>query len=247
MDQDVEVSATFIEHALSHIAGIERAEATILDFGCGAGQLVQRLATRGFDVYGCDVVIPPSGGETCGRLRMIPRDPYRLPFQDASFNAVFSTSVLEHAQNKEQCFKEIHRVLKPGGCAMHLFPAKWYLPYEPHILVPLVNYLWPHCPQWWLALWAILGVRNEFQGGMSWREVVKANRAYCAEGLSYVPTSRYRRMSLGVFGNCEWPMKFYIENAEGGFASLSRKLPFKGLAGLVSREGRMSFLVQRKT
>ena len=61
---------------------------------------------------------------------------------------------------------------------MHLYPSKWYLPSEPHIYVPLVNVFWPRCPRWWLALWARLGVRNEHQGHMGWKEVVDINVRY---------------------------------------------------------------------
>jgi SAM-dependent methyltransferase len=39
----------------------------------------------------------------------------RLPFRPASFDAVFSLSVLEHVKDPFQCAREILRVLKPGG------------------------------------------------------------------------------------------------------------------------------------
>lgn len=38
-----------------------------------------------------------------------------LPFKDASFDAVFSLSVLEHVRDPFKCATEIMRVLKPGG------------------------------------------------------------------------------------------------------------------------------------
>lgn len=68
----------------------------------------------------------------------ISMQPYRLPFAANEFDVVGSTSVLEHAQNTEECYRAIHRVL-PGGVALHGFPGKWYLPRKPHIYVPLVN------------------------------------------------------------------------------------------------------------
>ena len=43
-----------------------------------------------------------------GNFSSISLDPYSLPFESNSFDAVVSTSVLEHAQNKEECFREIH-------------------------------------------------------------------------------------------------------------------------------------------
>ena len=123
---------------------------------------------------------------------------------------------MEHARNKEEALSEIWRVLKVGGHAMHLFPSKWYLPVEPHIFVPLVNFFWPKCPKWWLALWAILGVRNEFQGVKSWKEVTEDNYAYCRQGLSYWSNRKFQAVSLKIFGNCLAPMEFYLRNGFGG-------------------------------
>jgi SAM-dependent methyltransferase len=59
----------------------------------------------------------------------------RLPFKDASFDAVFSLAVLEHVKDPFQCAREIVRVLKPGGelycCVpflqpMHGYPHHYY-------------------------------------------------------------------------------------------------------------------------
>lgn len=246
---DSRAVTAFFEAAMSELGAVRPGTgARVLDFGCGEGRLVERLCRLGFDAYGCDLAAawPDGPLSRSGRLRTISREPYELPFDDNAFEAVLSTSVLEHARNKEDCFREIHRVLKPGGCAMHLYPGKWYLPWEPHLYVPLVNFFWPRCPAWWLGVWAVLGVRNGFQKGQPWRSVVAANLRYCREGLSYWSTSRYRELSLRIFGNCRWPMRFYIDHSQGGFARLFRRLPLKTLSGQLSRETRMALLVQRK-
>ena len=211
--------------------------------------MVDSLLRRGFDAYGCDIKAYWSGNPTTTgeRFRTISLEPYRLPFDENYFDVVVSTSVLEHAQNTQELFSAIHKALRPGGYSMHFYPGKWYLPYEPHIYVPLVNYFWPHCPKWWLGVWALLGVRNEFQKNMSWKEVLRSNDQYCQRGLCYLSNRQYRKLSLRVFGNCSWPMRFYIENGYGGFPRLLRRLPFKNLSGLLSKEFRMGFLVQRKT
>jgi SAM-dependent methyltransferase len=219
----------------------------ILDFGCGEGALARDLRTRGYDAYGCDTwklykLKPP----TDERLREISQDPYRIPFEDEFFDAVVSTSVFEHAQNKEECFREIHRVLKKGGHSVHMFPGKLYLPWEPHIYVPFVNWFWPKVPKWWLGIFAFLGVRNEYQHGKAWREVRDHNYWYCANGISYWSWKRYREMSERIFGKCEYPMELFISQPGGGFNRLAQKLPFKPLSGLVSRHFRSGVLLQTK-
>ena len=249
MPEDINKVAAFIEAAIEELGAFNpAAPAKVMDFGCGRGQLVHALSKLGFDTYGCDITaywlgdhLPISEG-----LSTISLSPYRLPFDENTFDFVISTSVLEHAQNKEDCFREIHRVLRPGGYSMHLYPGKWYLPYEPHIYVPLANYFWPHCPKWWLGLWALLGVRNEFQQDQPWQAVAAVNNRYCQEGLSYWTTRQYQELSLKVFGNCHWPMQFYIDNASGGFARIFKRFPFKAVSGALSRETRMGFMIQQK-
>ena len=41
-----------------------------------------------------------------------------LPFEDASYDVVYASHVLEHIRNDRQAVKEIRRVLKPGGIAI---------------------------------------------------------------------------------------------------------------------------------
>jgi len=49
-------------------------------------------------------------------------DGRNLPFEDASFDAVFCSEVFEHVFNLEEILKELHRVLKPGGKMLLTFP-----------------------------------------------------------------------------------------------------------------------------
>ena len=222
----------------------------VLDFGCGSGQMVRKLRALGYDAYGCDAWTqlraerPPEDAY----LLEIGTNPYRLPYNDGTFDFVVSTSVFEHAQNKEQCFREIYRILKPGGYSLHIYPGKWYLPSEPHIYVPLVNWFWPAVPRWWLALWAFSGVRNEYQQSKTWREVTEQNARYCTSGLSYWSTRRYRRISAEIFGNSCFPMEFFIEHIGGGFNRFVKKFPrfTWHLFGAIMREFRMGVLQQQK-
>jgi len=171
----------------------------VLDFGCGAGNLLKAALTQGFDAYGCDLydvkysqdwnAAEKVGGLTdTGRLRRI-RMPYELPFEDATFDVVVSSEVFEHVLDYPQAIAELQRVMKPGGCFLHIFPSR-YLPIEGHIFVPLASIF---RPRWWLWLWALLGVRNSYQRGLSARAVVDRNANFLAHGTNYPPTRQIKR------------------------------------------------------
>jgi SAM-dependent methyltransferase len=238
----------FLIAALRDLAELT-AGGKVLDLGCGAGALVEKLQEAGFDAWGCDGEFG-SGTEfrhATERLRRIEICPYRLPFEDCLFDAVVTISVLEHVLNKDEMFSEIYRVLKRGGTMIHVFPSKWYLPVEPHIFVPFVNWMWPRVPRWWLALWAIVGVRNSFQSGMSWHEVVDTNRAYCRAGLDYWSFSKLTRCVRSRFGQCRLADRYYLGQKEGILARTCRALPFAGSVGWLLGRFRMSVMVATKT
>jgi len=241
---DINDRVRFLMRATRELGRIEPIDGLeVLDFGCGGGDLVRALRRAGVNARGCD--FSPNLGVDV-HLDPIPADHYRLPYPDGSFDLVISTSVFEHAQRTEECMAEIHRVLRRGGIAMHAFPGKWYLPVEPHIYVPLVNWLWPLPQRPWLALWAVVGIRNEHQKGLSWREVTRLNVTYVRDGLCYRTSKHYGALSDRIFGNHEWAMGFYITHSPGGAAALARRMPCRSLTGWLIREFREGFLVQRK-
>lgn len=81
---------------------------TILDVGCGAGQVVEALRSAGFAASGLDVAPPDLPG--CHGY-----DGRTIPFPDASFSAVGAFNVLEHVEDPIAFLDEMTRVLKPGG------------------------------------------------------------------------------------------------------------------------------------
>ena len=144
--------------------------AEILDFGCGNGDMVEQYCQAGYNAFGCDIRIEHESE----RVRKIDYENYCIPFADNRFDFVFSDQVLEHVQDHARAFAEISRVMKPGAISLHIFPARLKLR-EDHVFVPLAGVIQSH---WWLTLWALLGIRNSFQRGKSFREVAALNAEY---------------------------------------------------------------------
>jgi ubiquinone/menaquinone biosynthesis C-methylase UbiE len=102
---------------------------TVLDVGCGTGSLAiaakRHVGSTG-TVYGIDAspeMLARAGKKAAkaGHEVMF-RDgaAQALPFPDRQFDAVLNTLMLHHLPRKgrEQCAREMRRVLKPGGTAL---------------------------------------------------------------------------------------------------------------------------------
>lgn len=180
-----------VERLLQHFG--HRPPMSVLDLGCGKGALVASLRSQGYDAYGCDLADAKisefvADTDTDNRLRAIEPCPYRLPFDDAQFDCVLSSQVLEHVMDYESTFWEIHRVLKPGGISLHTFPCRYRF-IEPHVLVPLASIIQNRI---WLHLWARLGIRNQFQTGKLASEVARRNYDYLNAHTNYLTTAQIK-------------------------------------------------------
>ena len=222
--------------------------AAVLDFGCGRGRLVRELRERGFRSFGCDIEFlyhEDSEAERMlrdGVLRMIGATPYRLPFEDDTFDLVFSYQVFEHVRNYGEALAEIARVLKPGGATLHVFTPR-YVPVEPHVHVPLAAMI-RSLP--WLRLWAALGVRNEFQTGLSAGETARRNREYLLDRTNYLTPTKIRdhfETHFGAVVSCEKASLKYASNRYGAFLyAASRYAPMIPL--LVGTFGKRAVLAK---
>jgi ubiquinone/menaquinone biosynthesis C-methylase UbiE len=98
------------------------APGSMLDWGCGWGQVSHLLKRAGLEVTSFDYR-PMAGEDGIRRLERFPdveayisaTDPRKLPYDDAQFDAVLSCGVLEHVVDPDESLEELKRVLRPGG------------------------------------------------------------------------------------------------------------------------------------
>ena len=114
-----------VEPYILDFARFERgAGQDVLEVGVGAGTDHVQWARAGARLSGIDLT--QEGVDLASeRLSMEglhsnlrAADAEALPFDDASFDIVYSYGVLHHSPNTVRCISEVHRVLRPGGTAL---------------------------------------------------------------------------------------------------------------------------------
>lgn len=79
----------------------------VVDIGCGYGRNRELVAREGGEWIGVE---PFEGG-----AHTVVGDAENLPFADNTFDVAIMDAVLEHIPNVAEAFREVARVLKPGG------------------------------------------------------------------------------------------------------------------------------------
>ncbi|MES1177320.1 MAG: methyltransferase domain-containing protein [Myxococcales bacterium] len=100
------------------VAELPKLEGRVIDVGCGL-QPYRKLLGPGVTEYvGVDRRSPLSFPDVEG-------DALSLPFDDATFDSLMSTQVLEHVLDPRLALVNMARVLKPGGRLVLTAPGTW--------------------------------------------------------------------------------------------------------------------------
>jgi SAM-dependent methyltransferase len=108
---------------------IGRGHKSILEIGCGSGDLTYALVDHAAKVVGTDIAAKgielarmrqhlwSLSEEQARRIEFLPMSAVQLDFPDATFDWAISTSVVEHLHPDDVRvhLAEVHRVLKAGG------------------------------------------------------------------------------------------------------------------------------------
>lgn len=119
-----------------------RPDRSLLDLGAGAG-FVTAMDFRGEARRICGIDPDPRVLENPYLNDARVGSGEAIPYPDSEFDVVVADNVLEHLPSPERVFREVHRVLKPGGVFLAKTPNRFHY-------VPLLAQLTPH----WFHEWA---------------------------------------------------------------------------------------------
>jgi SAM-dependent methyltransferase len=98
-----------------------RLQGRLLDFGCGRKPFENLFNVS--EYLGVDV--EQTGHDHSNSKVDVFYNGTTLPFENASFDSLFCSEVLEHVFNPDEILPEINRVLKPGAKALFTVPFCW--------------------------------------------------------------------------------------------------------------------------
>jgi SAM-dependent methyltransferase len=170
----------------------------VLDVGCGPKPYYPFFAEHATEYVGVDVVDNPAA-ELRGSVEA-------LPVEDASFDLVLCTQVLEHADDPAQAVRELRRVTAPGGRVLASTHG--------------VQVYHPSPDDYWR--WTHTGLRRLFEQNADWAALSVEPAAGTATTLAML-LGRYVEIAFGRIGVpvLARPPVWLLNRAAGG---LDRRL-----------------------
>ncbi len=111
----------------------------ILDIGCGRGGLSEKLAHQSKQVYGLDIDWHSMISHRDNLIRLCAGHSDFLPIKSRAHQIIISSWLLEHLSDPLTSFREIRRVLAPGGHFIFLTPNKNH----PIVMINILSRLVP--------------------------------------------------------------------------------------------------------
>ena len=113
---------THVLRIISSLKSSLREPVKILEIDAGAGWQARCLSEVGYSVEAIDIAQSEYYGARVWPVRQY--DGAHIPFPDQYFDIVYSSNVLEHIPQLSEFQKEMQRVLRPNGFALHLCRAR---------------------------------------------------------------------------------------------------------------------------
>jgi SAM-dependent methyltransferase len=214
----------------------------ILDYGCGSGLAVKLLREQSFDCCGCDAFVKI--GDKAPRDHLL--NPHwfgsvimdmpdgKVPFAAESFDIILNNQVMEHVEDMDRTLAELHRVLKPGGIVLSMFPDKsvWR---EGHCGVAFLHWFpkGSKSRYYYAAFWRALGFGYHKQKLGSIRAWARNRCQYLDEQTFYRPLPQIHQLYGKYFRNLQHFEAGYMRARFGNHSRVVGYLPDALLTALM--------------
>lgn len=213
-------------------------EKKILDLGCGRGEFLTAMKSKGYDIIGVepdpykDEAIEKNKKDNAIDVEVLKVPGEAMPFQPGTFDFIYCNDVLEHCKDPRRLLGEIHRVLKPGGqvylTAINRFGFK-----DPHFHLNFLNWM----PRW-------LGERYIILRGKSKIPIpgrIKESR-YKLSDMHYFTFNAFKKMAREFDFEVEDLKEYKIRHPELIAFSQKRMVNLLKATPLIYRLSRLFYL-----